>query len=462
MNRLICSISFLVLSSIGFSQKTFFVYIQSEAEQPFFARINDKNISSSSSGYIILSQLKDSVYNFKIGFPQNRWPEQDFSIAIRSGDHGFLLKNFNEKGWGLFDLQTLSVVMSGKKESAKVRNEPQAVSLFTEVLSKAANDPSLREKPVFAVVKEEKSVSPESVVRQEIPVKEKELQQGEKEKLTAAVDTSRTTEIVINTESKSGISKKVNPAEDPSKLSQEGIQGQAIAKEKQPEKKDTSSTALSPVVKNVEDKVDSANKTPETVVKDKTKTEALKNVKQKEEALKLPQDSAQLEATVKETQPKEKEPVSTPSVAKNLEEATVDTTSKIVAKEETRSSKTETIQPQTTYSRRSVVQKKSESSSLEGLGLVFIDQYPGGEKDTISIMIPNITLAFRAEKENTLSTREKKFLNIDDSKENVSSLATKKTNCKVVASQNDFLKLRKKMAGQNDDEAMLTEAKKGI
>ena len=205
MNRLICSISFLVLSSIGFSQKTFFVYIQSEAEQPFFARINDKNISSSSSGYIILSQLKDSVYNFKIGFPQNRWPEQDFSIAIRSGDHGFLLKNFNEKGWGLFDLQTLSVVMSGKKESAKVRNEPQAVSLFTEVLSKAANDPSLREKPVFAVVKEEKSVSPESVVRQEIPVKEKELQQGEKEKLTAAVDTSRTTEIVINTESKLGI-----------------------------------------------------------------------------------------------------------------------------------------------------------------------------------------------------------------------------------------------------------------
>ena len=98
MNRLICSISFLLLSSISFSQKTFFVYIQSEEEQPFFIKMNDKNISSSPSGYVILSQLKDSTYNFRIGFPQSKWPEQDFSIVMKSNDRGFLLKNFNDPG----------------------------------------------------------------------------------------------------------------------------------------------------------------------------------------------------------------------------------------------------------------------------------------------------------------------------------------------------------------------------
>ena len=388
MNRLICSISFLVLSSIGFSQKTFFVYMQSEAEQPFFVRMNDKNINSSPSGYIILSQLKDSVYNFKIGFPHGKWPEQDFSIAIKSADHGFLLKNFDEKGWGLFDLQTLGVLMSGKKESAKIKTEPQAVSLFTAVLSKAANDPSLLEKPVFAVVKEEKLVSQEAIARLDVPVKEKEIQPNQKERQTETIDSSRKTEIVTS---------------------------------------------------------------------DKSNTKAVSAIgTQKEEPSNLPQDTIQSQVIIKERQPEKKDPVSITSMVKNVEDTRVDTANKIAALQESPTQK-ENIQPQTTY-KRSVILKKSESSTLEGLGLVFIDQDPNGENDTISIMILNPIPVFGAE--NTSPVSEKKFLNIDDSKEGMSALATKKTNCKVVAFQDDFLKLRKKMAGQKDEEAMLTEAKK--
>ncbi|MFC0772429.1 hypothetical protein [Terrimonas alba] len=403
MNRLICSISFLVLSGISFSQKTFFVYIQSEAEQSFFVKVNDKNISSSPSGYVILSQLKDSTYNFKIGFPQNKWPEQDFSIAMKSNDHGFLLKNFNEKGWGLFDLQTLNVVMAEKKERTKIKTELQAVSLFTEVLSKAANDPSLREKPVFAVVKEEKSISQDVVARQQdAPVKEKELQPRQEDKPAATIDSSRTTGIVADDEPKAETPKIVSQKEEFSKLPQEGVQPQIVVKEKQSEKKDSINASL--MVKNVEDtNAETANKI----------------------------------------------------VA--VEETKADTANKTVALEESPASQKENTQPQTAY-RRSVVLKKSESSSLEGLGLVFIDQYPGGEIDTISILIPSTTPLFGAE--NTPPVTEKKFLNIDDLKENMSSLAANKTNCRTVASQNDFLRLRKKMAGQKDDEAMLTEAKK--
>ena len=94
------------------SQKVYFVYIQTESEQPFFVKMNEKVQSSTASGYIILAKLLDSTYNFSIGFPQNKWPEQNFSVSVSKKDHGFLLKNFNEKGWGLFELQLLSVQMA--------------------------------------------------------------------------------------------------------------------------------------------------------------------------------------------------------------------------------------------------------------------------------------------------------------------------------------------------------------
>jgi len=107
------------------SQKVYFVYIQTESEQPFFVKMNEKVQSSTASGYIILAKLLDSTYNFSIGFPQNKWPEQNFSVPVGKKDHGFLLKNFNEKGWGLFDLQTLTVQM-GITGKASIEEVPKA------------------------------------------------------------------------------------------------------------------------------------------------------------------------------------------------------------------------------------------------------------------------------------------------------------------------------------------------
>src|SRR4030095_16068277 len=98
MNRFICCIGFLLLVSVTFAQKVYFIYLETESHQPFFARINEKTFTSSPAGFLILSNLKDSSYTIKIGFPQNKWPEQQFSIPIRSKDRGFLVKNFGEKG----------------------------------------------------------------------------------------------------------------------------------------------------------------------------------------------------------------------------------------------------------------------------------------------------------------------------------------------------------------------------
>ena len=173
-------LSLTVLSATA--QKVYFIYIQTESEQPFFVKMNGKIQSSAASGYIILSKLVDSTYSFSIGFPQGKWAEQNFSVSVNKKDHGFLLKNFGEKGWGLFDLQTMVVQMAvAGNASADTKPEPEKneVSAFTEILSRAADDPSLKERPVQPKKEEKKA----EITVQEVAKKE-ELKVEAKESVT--------------------------------------------------------------------------------------------------------------------------------------------------------------------------------------------------------------------------------------------------------------------------------------
>src|SRR5690242_4665437 len=102
MNKLLLSLLLAVITVSASAQRVYFVYLQTEQEQPFFARVNEKVYSSSASGYLILPKLQDGTYDIAIGFPAAKWPEQKFSVTVRSRDQGFLLKNFETKGWGLF------------------------------------------------------------------------------------------------------------------------------------------------------------------------------------------------------------------------------------------------------------------------------------------------------------------------------------------------------------------------
>ena len=177
MNKLILCLFFSLVTSIAFSQKIYFVYLQTESEQPFFVKLNEKVYSSTASGYLIIPKLRDSTYNINIGFPDNKWPNQIFSIIVNHKDRGFLLKNFGEKGWGLFDLQNLSVQMAvGGKAAIENTQQPDntEVSEFTEILSKAAGDPSLKEKPVRPKLEEKQIVAvvTEPVKKEEPVIKE--------------------------------------------------------------------------------------------------------------------------------------------------------------------------------------------------------------------------------------------------------------------------------------------------
>lgn len=138
------------------AQKVYFIYLQSDNHQPFYARIGEKVFNANASGYMVLSKLRDSTYSLNIGI--DGYKEQLFSLTVNKKDQGFLLKNFGEDGWGLFDLQNLNVVKSQTKTSSNiVLNEKKEANSFNELLAKAADDSSLILKPVV-IKSEEKNI----------------------------------------------------------------------------------------------------------------------------------------------------------------------------------------------------------------------------------------------------------------------------------------------------------------
>src|ERR1700712_3957083 len=118
---------FIFLSSVV-AQEKHFVFIQSDNKQPFYVSLNGKLYSSTASGYVIIPKLADGNYNFTVGFAQNAFPEQTFTTAIQNKDLGFELKNFGDKGWGLFNLQSLEIAMASTGNSNVVANALIATS----------------------------------------------------------------------------------------------------------------------------------------------------------------------------------------------------------------------------------------------------------------------------------------------------------------------------------------------
>jgi hypothetical protein len=374
MSRLILSLFLVAISLAASSQKVYYIYLQSEQEQPFFVKTDDEKIhSSTASGYLILSKLRDSVYNFSVGFPQSKWPEQRFTVAMRSKDHGYLLKNFGEKGWGLFDLQTMAVQMSATpKVTSSIKTEKVPVSAFTEILARASDDSTLRERPI--IVKEEKKPEEKPVV---------------------------------------------------------------IAKAEEPKKEETK-TIEQPIAPKEETKVAVINP-PAT--KEESSTGTTRSV---------------TEAVVKE-------PIAEPVANKDVQTA--------VMKETEKPAETKPAE----Y-KKSTVTMQAERSLAEGVGVVFIDEYEG-KKDTIQILIP----APRPASPEKSTKEEKKFLDISsDNTAKTEAVQVKDTTlretpviatnantkvvsnktCKEVAAEADFMKLRKKMAAEKDDDDMVDEARK--
>lgn len=420
MKKSLILILFALLGYRATSQQVFFVYIQTEPAKPFYIKLGGKVYSSTAGGYLLLSKLVDSTYYFTLGFAGQQETETEYKINVAHRNYGYLLKDFAEKGWGLFDLQTMNVIFPEKKPETKNDQQaiPQAeVSQFTALLAKATGDPSLLEAPPTARQEVKTAIEPAHVVetvKQEFVVPDT-FQLAKKESPVQMMDSVKTAPLtIINKEPVIEIKQVLAQPIDT-------IQHQSPVK---PLVEEKTAAVISPVNAAVEE--------------------------QKEK-------------------PKEEKTVMVPAEEKPVE-----------------------IQVEQKLN-RSVINRRSESSTTEGFGLVFIDKWEGGINDTIRLLIPNPKqLAGSVKLE---PKTEKKFLDIQASavkpadspvvsiqeksvpvnkevkatiKDSIPVVtaqpvqAEKKelTECTEVAGEQDFFTLRKKMAAAEGDEDMISEARK--
>jgi len=139
MKRIYLSLIALVLGTVTMAQQDFYIFIQEPAHQPFYVRMGEESHSSSAEGHIILSKLKDSVYNLYIGFPKIRG-ENLFNIPINKKDHGYELQNVNGR-WQLFDLQTFQMIIpvaSTQSDGQTIRKTDSYSELMAGVVDDSA------------------------------------------------------------------------------------------------------------------------------------------------------------------------------------------------------------------------------------------------------------------------------------------------------------------------------------
>ncbi len=148
IKRLVAVIFICVCGLSAKSQQVHFVYLQTENGQPFYVKFNNKVYSSSTAGYLILAQLIDGDYHLSVGFPKNEFPEESFQISINNNNEGFLLKNFNEKGWGLFNIGNYNILMGTGGNTANtpapaqnLQNDP-----FSKMLANVVKDSTILQK----------------------------------------------------------------------------------------------------------------------------------------------------------------------------------------------------------------------------------------------------------------------------------------------------------------------------
>jgi branched-subunit amino acid transport protein AzlD len=143
MKKLLILGNFLLFTLVLRAQNDYFLFIQSENNQPYYVQTNGKTLSSSGIGHLIISGLRDSVYQLSIGFPKNQFPEQLFQLQINKKDAGYQLKNLGAEGWALFNIQTLQLIKAQPVESTKQTisyGDIKRTDVFSTLMAGLVND----------------------------------------------------------------------------------------------------------------------------------------------------------------------------------------------------------------------------------------------------------------------------------------------------------------------------------
>ena len=156
LRKLVFIFLFSVLVKNSFSQDQYYVYIQSQNHQSFYARVGSSTFTSSGNGYLLLPGLVKNTYELIIGFPGQKISEWRFNCTVDNADLGFILKDKGTGGVQLVQLDQKGVlagtVVKQQKEvkeetvplTGVISNDP-----FSTMLASVVNDPSIRQQLVI-------------------------------------------------------------------------------------------------------------------------------------------------------------------------------------------------------------------------------------------------------------------------------------------------------------------------
>jgi hypothetical protein len=149
----------LLIMVIAFSaraQQDHFVYLQTDDGKPFYVRMDSKIISSSSEGYVILHNITNGAHQINVGFPKNEFPEERFTVSVDNGNQGFLIKHFDENGLQLFNLETLALISGDKDTSTKAVVIKEDNNEFTRMLATVVKDSTILQNHDVAIINSSK------------------------------------------------------------------------------------------------------------------------------------------------------------------------------------------------------------------------------------------------------------------------------------------------------------------
>lgn len=129
------------------AQQDHFIYLQTDNGKPFYVKMENKILSSSSEGYVIIPNVINGVYQLKVGFPKNEYPEEEFALTIDDKNEGYLIKHFDDKGLQLFNLETLDLVSGNHEATNTAAAIPDSAkndaNPFTQMLANVVKDSSI-------------------------------------------------------------------------------------------------------------------------------------------------------------------------------------------------------------------------------------------------------------------------------------------------------------------------------
>ncbi len=158
------------------AQQLFFIAIDADQQQPFAVLMGKKSYSSNSQGHLVLSGLKDSLYEISISFPKNSFPDQLFRVEMKRKDRGFQLKKITASSWGLYDWQTMDLlkpVSSQFVASSELRDT--RTDAFAVMMAAVVNDTAVLvrnvSKPIAKAIPDKKPLVKDTVVKVVTPEK---------------------------------------------------------------------------------------------------------------------------------------------------------------------------------------------------------------------------------------------------------------------------------------------------